>query len=76
MGRPRGSGTAHTGVCEHFVLEFLEFLEFQEFQEFDRESIVLRAGQPDPAVTRGDGFVAAALDPGVWGRERTRTGRL
>ncbi|WP_316773269.1 hypothetical protein [Streptomyces sasae] len=67
MGRLRGSRTAHTGVAEHFVLEF---------REFDRESIVLRAGQPDLAVTTGDGFVAAALGPGVWGRERTRTGRL
>ncbi|MFE2070069.1 hypothetical protein ACFXDH_48215 [Streptomyces sp. NPDC059467] len=54
-------------MAEHFVLEF---------REFDRESLVLRVGQPDLAVTTGDGFVAAALGPGVRGRERTRTGRL
>ncbi|MER7570302.1 hypothetical protein [Streptomyces sp. NPDC126514] len=47
------------------IAEFLVF-EFDEFDEFDGERIALRVEQPDLAITSGDGFVAAALNPAVW----------
>ncbi len=37
-----------------------------EFGEFDGERIAWRVKQPDLAITSGDGYVAAALNPEVW----------
>ncbi|MEU9455180.1 barstar family protein [Streptomyces sp. NPDC048277] len=44
-------------VTQHFVLEF---------REFDREMIALHVEQSDLTVTKGDGFVGAALNPEAW----------
>ncbi|WP_280878607.1 barstar family protein [Streptomyces pseudovenezuelae] len=44
-------------LAEHFVLEF---------RDFDPGAIELRIRQPELAVTVGDGFVGAALDPEEW----------
>ncbi|MFD4629656.1 barstar family protein [Streptomyces sp. NPDC058284] len=47
-------------IAEHFVFEFVEF--DREMQE----KVARRVEQPDLIVTRGEGFVAAALDPDEW----------
>lgn len=47
-------------IAEHFVFEC---------DEFDRETqdkVARRVEQPDLIVTKGDGFVGAALDPYEW----------
>ncbi|QES43946.1 hypothetical protein DEJ49_25775 [Streptomyces venezuelae] len=47
-------------IAEHFVFECGEF--DREMQE----KVARRVEQPDLIVTRGDGFVGAALDPDEW----------
>ncbi|MFJ2818362.1 barstar family protein [Streptomyces sp. NPDC087294] len=42
---------------EHFVFEF---------RDFDSEKIALRVEQQDLTITRGNGFIAAALNPDEW----------
>ncbi|CAM5504931.1 barstar family protein [Streptomyces purpurascens] len=44
-------------IAEHFVFEF---------SAFDRERVAQQVEQPDLTVTRGEGFVAAALCPEAW----------
>ncbi|WP_055569048.1 barstar family protein [Streptomyces atriruber] len=55
-----GDSLDRPAIAEHFVFECGEF--DREMQE----RVVRRVEQPDLIVTRGEGFVGAALDPDEW----------
>ncbi|WP_405733043.1 barstar family protein [Streptomyces sp. NBC_00028] len=52
-----GFSRGRPAIAEHFIFEF---------REFDPDMIARRVEQQDLTVTKGDGFVGAALNPDEW----------
>jgi hypothetical protein len=65
QGADRANSAVDLDGCPLGRPAIVEFFVF-EFTEFDGERIALRVEQPDLAITSGEGFVAAALNPEVW----------